>query len=426
MPLPKSIHSISESRTLNFGTTNYFAYGTGRLREDGTETNRQVVVRTAGRISSLLLNLPVNTADGTTVVTLRKNGSPTVVAYTILAGAIGSFETRSDLYVDVVAGDLLCYECVVNGTSGSISWGQISTTFQAIGSANKTCVTRLVCNGVSGSITPASTTRFCEIAGDNDLSGTAEADKVIKLHTAGTMSELGVYVSANTRSTDTVVTLRINAGNGTLTVTIPGGGTGWFEDTSNTDNVASGDDLDWQVVTGTGTGTITIQVIASSFKTTNNTFPIITSFVAGVSVNFNVTTYTSYGGLSNSTTESFRSVINRMRLLVSGLYAYVFSNTIATNDTAITLRVGKTNSALTLAVVAGGTGAASNTTNKVFHSPVDAIIFQTATPNTSGALNIRSIAVICEYLETPKIQAIGNAFRSTVYGKKHVHMGAAN
>lgn len=423
---PKSLHCISESRSINSATTVYFAYGTGRLRESTTEANRQVVVRTAGRISSLLMNLPNNTLNGDCVVTLRKNGQATALTYTIIAGATGTFVTPADKYVDVVAGDLLCYETANAGNSGAASWGQISTIFEvASASAPKTCAVRLVCSGVGGSITPASTTRYTEIAGDVDLSGTVETDKNIRIYTDGTMKNLGVYVSANTRSTDTVVTLKINTpGAGTLTVTIPGGGTGWFEDTTHSDAITNGDNLNYQVVTGTGTGTITIETMAMDFVTTNGKFPMITSFTSGANVNFNVTTYTSCGGLSFSTTESFRSPKNRMRLLVTGLYCYVFSNTIATNDSTIALRVGGQNSALSLAVVAGGTGIGSDTLNSAMSSALDSITFQVATPNTSGALNIRSIAVVCEFLETVKPQGIGGNFglsngkRRTIIGRR--------
>jgi hypothetical protein len=414
---PKSIQSISESRTINAGVTTYFAWGTGRLREDATETNRQVPIRTPGRISGFLVNLPQNTCDGATVVTIRKNAGATIMTITIPAGETGTFPMRNaDAYIDVVDGDLLCYECAVGGTTGSISWGQISTLFEVTTSATgaKTCVTRLVCNGVSGSVSTASTTRYTEIAGDNDLSGTAEADKNIRIYNDGKLSHLAVYVSANTRNTDTTITLKINTpGTGTLTVTIPGGQTGWFEDTTHTDTISSGDNLNYQLTTGANAGTITIQVIAMTYTSENGVFPAITSFTSGVNVNFNTTTYASFGGLSFNSTSAFRLVRNRVRLKVTGLYAYVFSNTIATNDTVLSLYSGGKASALSIAIVAGGTGIGSDTVNEVFQTAQDGIIFQVVTPNTSGTINFRSIAVVCQFLETPTKKGIGLNFGIT-------------
>jgi hypothetical protein len=61
-----------------------------------------------------------------------------------------------------------------------------------------------------------------------------------------------VNVSANTHSTSTVITFRINGANGNQTITIPASTTGYFEDAVNTDAVVVNDDVNFQIVRGTG------------------------------------------------------------------------------------------------------------------------------------------------------------------------------
>ena len=54
-----------------------------------------------------------------------------------------------------------------------------------------------------------------------------------------------------------------------MTITIPAGTTGVFEDTTNTDTIAAGDEYNLRSVTGAG-GTLTIGALSVIFNATTN------------------------------------------------------------------------------------------------------------------------------------------------------------
>lgn len=411
MPMPKSVLTCGGSRTLNANTTNYVCFGTGRFRESTTETSRQTVIRTAGRISAMIARFSGNNINGLVTITLRKNAAPTGLQIVLPSNSGGGvWYSPSDQYADVVAGDKLSYEIAAAGSAGTISFGEISVLFEVLGSAIGTCVTELFAAGIGGTVGTASATRFTEIAGDMDLSGGTEIDKNIKIFapSGGTITDLGAYVSSNARVSNTTVTLRQNSGNSALTVTFTSGQSLWQEDNSHSITVASGDLLNLAVTTGSGVGNIVFEVANMAFKTTNNTFPTISSLTAGNSVSGNVTTYTVGGELNFSTTENFRNVPNRIRTLVRGLYTYTFSNVITSGNVTVAARVGGANAALSVSIVgATGSGETSDTVNSVYESPLDSLTWQVAGPGTSGSINFRSFSMVGEWLPTIPPKAFG-------------------
>jgi len=61
-----------------------------------------------------------------------------------------------------------------------------------------------------------------------------------------------VNVATNTHTASTTIVFRKNGANGNQTITIPAGVTGYFEDAVNTDTVAVGDNVCFQIDRGTG------------------------------------------------------------------------------------------------------------------------------------------------------------------------------
>lgn len=95
------------------------------------------------------------------------------------------------------------------------------------------------------------------------VAGGSEAATQFKIHLAFTASKLGIMISANTIATGSgsTFTFRKNGANGNQTVSIPTSTTGYFEDTVDTDSIASGDLITSQF-SGGGTGTATSASIA--------------------------------------------------------------------------------------------------------------------------------------------------------------------
>lgn len=87
-----------------------------------------------------------------------------------------------------------------------------------------------------------------------------EANAQIKWPKAETFKDLRAYVSANAASATATISFRINGADGSLTVPVTAGATGWFEDASNSDAVAAGDLINF-CITRTDAGSITFKSI---------------------------------------------------------------------------------------------------------------------------------------------------------------------
>ena len=72
------------------------------------------------RVKKLSLRILSNTLDGSTVITLRKEGADTAITFTITAGSTGLFSATGDVIVE--DGDLLCAEVDIGGTTGGIAF----------------------------------------------------------------------------------------------------------------------------------------------------------------------------------------------------------------------------------------------------------------------------------------------------------------
>ena len=90
----------------------------------------------------------------------------------------------------------------------------------------------------------------------------AELDTKLKTRERLTLSNLLVWVSANTITDNSTLRLRKNGANVKQTITITGSGTGVFEDLTNDDLVADTDDINCQIVTGASGTSLTIKQLA--------------------------------------------------------------------------------------------------------------------------------------------------------------------
>jgi len=116
------------------------------------------------------------------------------------------------------------------------------------------------------STTTASTTWFILPHGIGSLQ-TTETTSKYRVRRAGTWKNFGVYISA-ARAQATTVKSRKAGADGNISVSCTGSTTGWFEDTTHSDTLSVGDDIDISVTTGTGADTLTIRTIKSEFIST--------------------------------------------------------------------------------------------------------------------------------------------------------------
>lgn len=192
---------------------------------------------------------------------------------------------------------------------------------------------------------------------------TTEADRKIKLRAGGVMSLLHVVVSANTIATSaTTVRTRINAGNGSQSVSVGAGATGSFQDTVNTDTIAAGNDFDFQVVTPNTSGSITVTEANTLFAATSNS---VSDFVArnGTSTGSSVTLFNVIsGGAIGLTTEADSQVKFPTAGTLKHLYSEVITNAMP-NTTTIRTRKNGADGTQALSIATITTGQFEDTSN---------------------------------------------------------------
>lgn len=117
----------------------------------------------------------------------------------------------------------------------------------------------------------ASNTTYNILGGGADTTGIAsEANAKGNFRIAGTLMNLYVNIITNDRAASTLRTRKATS-NGNEVVTVTGSTTGKFEDTTNTDTVAQGDDWHYQFVTGAGGTVFTYALLQILFSANSNT-----------------------------------------------------------------------------------------------------------------------------------------------------------
>lgn len=382
----KTLQLASGLPSINSGLTRYTACATaGITTAASSEARVQITYRTAGVLSNLYVNCRTNSLNGTTTVRVRKNGGDGNQVVSITSSSTGTFEDTTNTDT-IAAGDEINYSIVTAGSSGSVSPNCIQTWLEpSIGGAvnrNSTLA------GGGAGLTFSSATEYLPLVGNNGTV-TVEAETQFKSGVAGVIKNLFAYISGNSRGTTSTYTLRKNGGNGNLTVSITAGATGIFEDTSNTDTVAVGDNLNVALTQGSGGGTLTSHLVSTEFTSTTNTFLMIGGPTSGVTQNQNLTRYYSFTGTQSSTENVVESKVGT-NMSVSRLFLYLSANTVTATST-ITLRKNTADTALTASIAASTTGVFEDTTNSVSCISTDLICMKIVTGSGGTSLTLRMI-----------------------------------
>ena len=209
------------------------------------------------------------------------------------------------------------------------------------------------------------TTRYTSFGGQLRFAN-LEAGAQVPVRDAGTVNNLYSYVSTNTASVTSTLTLRVSLADTALTVSYTADQTGIKEDTTNSVTVAATDELDWEVTVPTeaGTNTITFSVISGQFNHTSATSCI--SFMVAEGLHSHVlasqTAYvTANGHLDHTTTEAQAKLRIKGNFTASNLYASIDSNARTTDTTFTTRKIGATGGQ-TFTYTSAQTGVKEDTT----------------------------------------------------------------
>lgn len=369
--------------------TQYLAVS-GSSRNNGSEALLQAIARASYTLQNLMVVVTTNTSVNTSTVRTRKNGANGNLTVAIGPGVTGTIEdtVNSDT---LVATDLFCYQFVtpVDGNLTTIS-----------------CVSTVLSDPSGSSppqlaFDPNVAARNSGLAFETPPEGclvpaqlSSEIRVQDKFRTAATLSNMRLWVATNTLNvgTSTVFT-RINNVNGTLTANIPFGVTGAFDDLTHSDQVNPGDTLNSQVTASGSSGTIKV----SSFQLLSSSAGrrLYTQFdTSGGQTQAAGTTsyYWLQSALPAQATEALVQFKPRCAGFLKNLYFYANVNAHA-GVTTITLRQNGADTALSVAIASGITGAVEDVVHTIPYVAADLLNWSIVTDGGAGAFTVKSMGV---------------------------------
>ena len=245
--------NVSEASVTRYLTPVHYLPSAFSTTESGAKYRIREPAPATVTASDFFVYVSANSRTTTTTFRTRKNGNNGAQSVAFPSLESGGLEdtTNTD---SLVAGDDFNYSVTtLTGTQAltvhTISCSLISTVDSFV----------LLKANVAGTGIAFNTTAYAGVAGSLPTFTLSEADTQIYPRFSFTARELGVYVSANGITTNaTVVTLRDNGADSTLTVSYAAGETGLKLDSVNTTEITSGiDKIDFKVVTPNTSGNIT-------------------------------------------------------------------------------------------------------------------------------------------------------------------------
>lgn len=379
-------------------TTFYLLAGSGpSLINSATESERAVIVRMIFTASRMYVNVTANNR-GASTLRMRVNGANGNEVVAITASTTGAFEDA--INTDVFAsGDLFNYQ-LVTGAGGSAF---VIDAISHVSAPSLNTFQRKVTNVAAA----LANNDFHALNGIQ--SGSNEASNQTKIYGAGgTLKNLAVFISANTRDGICTVTLRKNGVAQAMTVAVPALTAGTFEDLVNTSAVVANDLVNWITTRGGAAGTCFCQYMAVTFETTNDTF-LMSGFgstsVAAASTMY----YVSSGSTSlNSATESDTQSEARIAFTLNNLRVFVNTNNI--NDAStVRLRKNGANVNLNVSITGLTSGAFEDVANSDVIIATDTInseIVAGATGTTQLLRNITYLATVASATTTNQLLPI--------------------
>lgn len=220
--------------------------------------------------------------------------------------------------------------------------------------------------------TASSTVTYEPLAGALAANGLITSETLAKVITrqGGVVSQLYVEVSVNTNSPAATVKTRKGGVSQNQTATLTASTTGIFQDVTNSDTIAAGDQWNYMVTPGSA-GNLTITIIQMTFAATTNTVTPLVAFSGFTGLGASIAYKTVLNGAFTSGLTSdatFKTAIQKAGVF-KNLYCYITTASASTTH-SLTLTdnaPGSSNnaSALTTTCTANTTGFFEDVTNTV-------------------------------------------------------------
>jgi len=237
-------------------TVGYHEMG-GFVSDEAIEANATFDYNTAGTLHNLQVYISANDISDIFSVTyaVRKNGA-NVITMLVPGMETGSFENYTT-DASIAAND----DCNFSISVPAATYGtSLTHTFIAIDFVTTNKKFHVILGSDGGWSQAFATSRWNMVSGDA-VNTTAEAGRVeMDTNIQATASNLYARVSANTVNNTSSVTLRKNAANSALTISVASTTTGSFEDAVNTVALVATDEINYQFTTTGTAGNITWKI----------------------------------------------------------------------------------------------------------------------------------------------------------------------
>ena len=242
-------------------------------------------------------------------------------------------------------------------------------------------------------ISAASASRYNTLVGRLASTVTNEAQMKTRIRKACTAKNLALNVNTNARTTNSTAKSRKNGADGAMSLVIAGGATGWFEDITNSDTLAVGDDYNHVLETLAGTEGILIRSMCVDLVTTDAYGSLITSNSLGLVQNANSTNYFPINGdVESGSVEADRKTKARDAFTLSQLTISLSANTVTAAST-LRLRKNGANTAMVVTITASTTGVFNDNTNTESVTSTDDLNLSLVTGATGTSMTIRPMSL---------------------------------
>lgn len=315
----------------------------------------------AGTFSRLSVAITQSTGTTARPVRLRVNSANAGVLVTVPAATTGIFEDLTGSATTAL-GDKVCYQ--ITGPHEFLKYFLVAglcIRFAATtGTASFWCAYESEV-GAPFNGNNASTTKYAPLTGYGDNSAgfytNSEPDATVRVNTSGLFSYLTHCCTTNANTNAATVRFRKNAVDGNQVVTFPAGVTGTFTDTTNTDSVLAGDEINTKTVTGGGTVSCTAGLLGATFASNATDWDLLTGATRTASGGWTATQYLPFAKASLATE------VEGQTKMTSACYMHklVLRVLRGTGTTTLQSRINGANGSLTLSLV--GTGTAEDVTH---------------------------------------------------------------
>lgn len=353
------------------------------------EGQAQTQLNTGGTLSNFFFGIRTNTINATRTIRIRKNGTNGSQSVSVPSSSTGHFQDNTNTD-SISPGDDIAIEAAAAGSSGNMQYFFLGYLFAATtDTATIWCVSSGNGSG-NQNYNGTSTSYYSTVAGFQ-WNSTNETYAQMEMQDNGTWKNLTVKVRTNARTTTTTARTRKNGGNGNQSVSISASSTGIFTDSTNTDTLVAGDDICYQLVTGTGTENFRVDCINSDFVTTDSIGQCTSADNNPATIGSGATQWNGIAaiGPGDVPNEDEIDFVTQLAFTGSRMGCRVSANSL-NGSTTLRTRKNANNGNQSVSIGSSTTGLFTDTTHTDSYAIGDIVNYQIVTGGTSGNIAIRS------------------------------------